>query len=74
MEIWQFFRRNRRLVIAHFRGFLMTGTVISAFLIWVPEFLRRTYDYTIAEAGAIYGFVLLLFGTAGLYFGGWFAE
>lgn len=73
-EIWQFFRRNRRLIIAHFGGFLMIGTVISAFLIWVPEFLRRTYDYSIAEAGAIYGISLVLFGTAGPYFGGWFAE
>ena len=73
-EIWQFFRRNRRLIIAHFGGFLMIGTVISAFLIWVPEFLRRTYDYSIAEAGAIYGMSLVLFGTAGPYFGGWFAE
>ena len=73
-EIWRFFRANRRLIIAHFGGFLMIGTVISAFLIWVPEFLRRTYDYSIAEAGAIYGFSLLLFGTAGPYFGGWFAE
>ncbi len=73
-EIRIFFRQNRRLIVAHFGGFLMIGTVISAFLIWVPEFLRRTYDYTIAEAGAIYGFSLLLFGTAGPYFGGWFAE
>ena len=73
-EIRQFFRENRRLIIAHFGGFLMIGTVISAFLIWVPEFLRRTYGYTIAEAGAIYGIALLLFGTAGPYFGGWFAE
>ena len=73
-EIRDFFRDNRRLIVAHFGGFLMIGTVISAFLIWVPEFLRRTYDYTIAEAGAIYGFALLIFGTAGPYFGGWFAE
>ncbi len=73
-EIFRFFRENRRLIIAHFGGFLMTGTVISAFLIWVPEFLRRTYGYSIAEAGAIYGLALLLFGTAGPYFGGWFAE
>ena len=73
-EIREFFRRNRRLIVAHFGGFLMIGTVISAFLIWVPELLRRTYDYTIAEAGAIYGLSLLLFGTAGPYFGGWFAE
>ena len=73
-EIWRFCRQNRRLIIAHFGGFLMIGTVISAFLIWVPEFLHRTYDYSIAEAGAIYGTSLLLFGTAGPYFGGWFAE
>lgn len=73
-EILQFLRTNRRMVIAHLMGFLSLGTVISAYLIWVPEFLRRTYDFSVPEAGAIYGLCLLFFGGAGPYVGGWFAE
>lgn len=73
-EIGRFFRSHHRIMLAHFGGFLALGTVTSAFLIWVPEFLRRTYGFTIGEAGLIYGIVLLVFGSAGPYAGGWFVE
>lgn len=73
-EIGRFLRSNRRMVIAHLMGFLSLGTVISAYLVWVPEFLRRTYEFSVPEAGAIYGLCLLFFGGAGPYVGGWFAE
>ena len=73
-ELRQFLNDNRRLVYSHLIGFLAFGTVISAYLVWVPEFLRRTYDYTVPEAGVIFGLCLLLAGGAGPYFGGWFAE
>ena len=73
-EIWDFFRRHRRIMLAHFGGFMALGTVITAYLVWVPEFLRRTHGFEIAEAGLIYGLALLVFGTAGPYVGGWLAE
>jgi MFS family permease len=73
-EILNFLSTNRRMVLAHLLGFLSLGTVISAYLIWVPEFLRRTHDFSIPEAGVIYGLCLLFFGGAGPYVGGWFAE
>ncbi len=73
-EMRQFLSHNVRVIAAHFVGFLALGTVISAYLIWIPELFRRTYDYSIAEAGVIYGLCLLVFGTAGPYFGGWFSE
>ena len=73
-EVAAFFRLHRRIMIGHFGGFLAFGTVISAFLIWVPEFLRRSYDFSIAEAGTIYGLALLVFGGVAPYAGGLFAE
>ena len=73
-EILRYLRGNRRLVVAHSMGFLSLGTVISAYLIWIPEFLRRTYALTVPEAGAIFGMCLLIFGGAGPYFGGWLSE
>ena len=73
-EVFAFMRSNRRIIIGHFGGFLALGTVISAYLVWVPEFLRRSYDITISESGFIYGIALLIFGTAGPYAGGWLAE
>ena len=73
-ELMAFFKLHRRILIGHLGGFLALGTVISAFLIWVPELLRRTYDISIAEAGLIYGLALLVFGGVAPYLGGLFAE
>nr|XP_061799977.1 MFS-type efflux pump MSMEG_3705-like [Nerophis lumbriciformis] len=73
-EVFRFMRRNHKIIIGHFGGFLALGTVISAYLVWTPEFLRRSHDISISEAGFIYGIALLVFGTAGPYAGGWLAE
>lgn len=73
-EVIQFMAANKKIIIGHFGGFLALGIVISAYLVWVPEFLRRTYDFTIAQAGFVYGIILLIFGTAGPYAGGWVSE
>lgn len=73
-QVFVFMRENRKIIVAHFGGFLALGTVISAYLVWTPEFLRRSHDISISEAGFIYGIALLVFGTAGPYAGGWLAE
>lgn len=73
-EVIAFIAGNRKIIVGHFGGFLVLGIVISAYLVWVPEFLRRTYDFSIAQAGFIYGVILLVFGTAGPYAGGWVSE
>lgn len=73
-ELAAFFTNHRRLMLAHFGGFMSLGIVITAYLVWVPEFLRRTHGFEIAEAGLIYGLALLFLGTSGPYLGGWLAE
>lgn len=73
-EVFAFMGQNRKIIVGHFGGFLALGTVISAYLVWVPEFLRRSYDFSITQAGLIYGLSLLFLGTAGPYAGGWLAE
>ena len=73
-ELWGFFKSNKRLIFAHFLGYLALGTVISAYLVWVPEWLRRTYEISIAQSGVIFGICLLTFGSLGPYAGGWLAE
>lgn len=73
-EIVAFLKSQKRIIIAHFGGFMCLGIVISAYMIWVPEFLRRTHDYSIADAGFTYGILLLVFGTAGPYAGAWYTD
>ena len=72
-EVVAFFRRNLRFIAAHFAGFGLLGTVITAYMVWTPEFLRRSYGLDIADAGLIYGLILLVFGATGPYAGGWVA-
>ena len=73
-EMVGFFRRNLRFIFAHFAGFGLLGTVITAFMVWTPELLRRSHGMDIADAGLAYGILLLVFGTAGPYAGGWTAS
>ena len=73
-EVFSFMSAHRKIIIGHFGGFLAIGIVVSAYLVWVPEFLRRSYGFSVAEGGFIYGTVLLLFGTSGAYSGGWLSE
>ena len=68
-----FFRDHRRFLAAHFAGFGLLGTVVTAFMVWTPEFLRRNHGFEIADAGLIYGIILMCFGLAGPYAGGWLA-
>jgi len=64
-DVMAFAARNRRLLAAHFAGYGLLGTVISAYMAWAPELLRRSYGLDIADAGLIFGSVLVVFGVAG---------
>jgi hypothetical protein len=37
---------------------------------WIPSFFVRTYGWTASKAVTIYGIVVVIFGTLGLWFGG----
>ena len=40
----------------------------------MPEFIRRTYDWDISDAGLVFGTQLAILGTAGALTGGWFCD
>ena len=55
-------------------GICINGAVIAGFMVWIPEWLRRTYEINIVDAGLIYGFALLIFGSIGPFIGGWVSD
>ncbi|MBI1181218.1 MAG: MFS transporter [Alphaproteobacteria bacterium] len=67
-----------RFLLAHRRTF---GLLIGSFTIlvmiayanfgWVVQYLVRAFGVHQTEAGAGYGVVVTIFGTAGAFFGGW---
>ena len=55
-------------------GICINGAVIAGFMVWIPEWLRRTFEITIVDAGLIYGLALLIFGSIGPFMGGWVSD
>jgi len=73
-ELAAFLRSHRRLLVAHFVAYGSLGTVVTAWLVWAPEMLRRAHDVPIGQAGTVYGLLLVVFGALGPSLGGWLAQ
>ncbi len=55
-------------------GFVFQASCNYAFTNWVPMYLVRAHGWSIGETGRALGFVILPFGAAGLYLGGYLSE
>jgi MFS family permease len=73
-EVFTFMGANRRLLVGHFIGYGLVGTAVTAYLVWAPEMLRRSFDIPIGTAGFAYGMLLLTLGALGPFMGGWWAQ
>jgi MFS family permease len=72
-EVFAFLLQRRRTYGALFLVTSFMTALSSGFIMWYPTFLIRIHGYSISEAGYSFGLVFLLFGTAGVVFGGWLA-
>src|SRR6185369_1420578 len=57
-----------------FAGFSMVTLTAFAFQIWVPALFIRAYGWDPAQVGLGMGLMQLIFGTSGVYFGGWLSD
>ncbi|MCP5145821.1 MAG: MFS transporter [Gammaproteobacteria bacterium] len=73
-EMGTILRRRARALIPMFAGFSMVTLVSYAYFIWTPAFMQRTYGLNPAEVGLGFGLVVMTFGTAGAFFGGWMSD
>lgn len=62
------------ILVPMFAAFAMVPLVSYAFNIWTPALFQRTWGWNPAEVGLAFGAILLVFGTAGAYFGGWMSD
>lgn len=58
----------------HFFGFSMLALLWSGSAAWIPTFLSRTFAWTPAQIGSVFGIIVGVMGTAGLCSGGAFAD
>jgi MFS family permease len=73
-DLLQFIGAHRRLLAAHCVGYGALGTAVTAWLVWAPEMLRRSFGIPIGEAASVYGALLVSLGTAGPFLGGWWSQ
>lgn len=66
--------KNRRTVLCHNLGFAMIAFCSYGTSAWVPSFFIRTFGWKAGEVGIIYGIIVMVFGCAGILFGGWLTD
>ena len=63
-----------RVLVPLFAGFALVSLVSYAFFIWTPALLQRNFGWNPAQVGLGFGLLVIVFSTAGVYFGGWLSD
>ena len=69
-----FLRQNRATVTLHFLAFATIGIGILGFMTWTPTLFIRTWGWESSTIGLLYGVIMFVLGTAGVYAGGYCAD
>lgn len=73
-DVIGFVVQNKHTFLCHLAGFSLIGILVNGLVLWTPSFFFRTYGIPVAEAGVIYGVILLVFGPAGIFLGGMISD
>lgn len=73
-EVVNVIRVRRAALVPMLAGFCMVTLVSYAYFVWTPALFQRSYGWSPGEIGIGFGLILLVFGTAGAYFGGWMSD
>ena len=73
-EVLGYLWQNRRTVICHNLGFAMIAFCSYGAGAWVPTFFIRSFGLDAGSVGVTYGLIVLVFGCAGIVFGGRLAD
>lgn len=65
---------NWQTFLCHNVGFALLSFIGYGAAAWVPSFYVRVHGWAPGETGMRYGLAVVIFGTAGILFGGWFAQ
>ena len=69
-----FLRKNFKTLSFITIAYSFGGMVFYGFLTWIPEHLRRSFDWDISNAGYVFGLMLAIFGSIGAVMGGKFHD
>lgn len=68
-EVWGFMLEHKRIYVALHLGVPFMVVLLYGLQGWVPTVMVRVYEWDLAQAGRIYGFIALLAGSAGVLTG-----
>ena len=69
-----FLNNNKKTLSLITLAYSFGGMVFYGFLTWIPEHLRRAFDWDISNAGYVFGLMLAIFGSFGAVLGGKFHD
>jgi MFS family permease len=73
-QVFSYILENRNTFLFHNIGFGLLALSSYASGAWVPEFFRRTFHWSIATIGVVYGSFVALFGCIGIVSAGRVAD
>lgn len=73
-EVVAYLWRNRRTVLCHNLGFALIAFCSYGGGAWIPTFFIRTHGVSAGQVGIVYGLIVMVFGCAGVVFGGRLAD
>jgi len=73
-EVMSYIKLNRKTFFCHSVGFSMLSFVGYGSASWVPAFFIRLHGWERLQVGLYYGTAVIIFGTAGIVFGGYLAD
>lgn len=73
-DVARHMRAHWQAYAAIFAGFSVLATLGYGTFMWVPTFFRRVHGWDYAQAGYVYGLIVLVFGTGGVLAGGWITD
>jgi MFS family permease len=73
-ETIAFIRKRSTAYGLHFVGFSMLAMLWSGCAAWIPTFFARSFGWTPAQIGPLFGVAVAVFGTLGITLGGTLAE
>jgi MFS family permease len=73
-EVVAVVRARAATLVPLLAGFAMVPLVSYAVGIWTPALFQRSWGWNPAQIGWGFGGVMLTFGTAGAFFGGWLSD
>ncbi len=74
LEVVKYYAHNWRTLLCHNTGFGLISLASYGAAAWIPSFFARTHHWSIPKVGYVFGVITVIFGSAGIAFGGRLAD